>query len=130
MYAQNFGHQTVCLAKAIYYETRAVDLDESRAVGQVILNRTEQPKRFGNTPCEVVTQGNQFPWKNRTDLNEKDAWHRSLTYASELLNSELPDITNGAIYFFRFPDAWFQTMIRQNLIVESARFGLHRFWRE
>ena len=44
----------LCLAVAIYHEARDQTLDGQLAVASVILNRTEEPSRWGATPCAVV----------------------------------------------------------------------------
>ena len=46
----------VCLATAIYYESRSEPLEGQVAVGNVIMNRVASDK-FPNSPCEVVKQG-------------------------------------------------------------------------
>lgn len=53
--------QTKCMAEAVYQEARGEPYKGKLAVGQVIMNRTKNP-RFPNTVCDVIFQKHQFPW--------------------------------------------------------------------
>jgi len=77
-----------CLAVAIYHEARDQSLDGQLAVASVILNRTEEPARWGATPCAVVApvqfsflsaQGGYAP------IEDREAWAIAVEMAREAL---------------------------------------------
>jgi hypothetical protein len=77
-----------CLAVAIYHEARDQALDGQLAVASVILNRTEEPARWGASPCSVVVpvqfsvlsaQGGYPP------IEDREAWAVAVEMAREAL---------------------------------------------
>ena len=48
--------QMSCLAEALYFEARGEPIKGQLAVGEVVLNRVEDP-RYPNSICKVVNQG-------------------------------------------------------------------------
>ncbi|WP_237392318.1 cell wall hydrolase [Aurantiacibacter rhizosphaerae] len=53
------SREMMCLAKAVYFESRGESLDGQLAVARVIVNRAES-QRFPDDYCSVVTQRSQF----------------------------------------------------------------------
>ena len=50
------GKQMSCLAEALYFEARGEPIQGQLAVGEVVLNRVEDP-RYPNSICKVINQG-------------------------------------------------------------------------
>ncbi len=95
-----------CLAKAIYFEARGESLTGQLAVGHVILNRVKHTQ-FPNTICEVIYQTKpncQFSWycDGKPDtIPHSSSAELAQTLAKQLLNNNVPDMTNGALFFKR-----------------------------
>lgn len=76
------------------------------AVANVVMNRLGH-EGFPDTVCEVVTQGSeqgtcQFSWwcDGRSDhVVEEDRYEIAREVARQALNQQLPDRTDGALYF-------------------------------
>jgi spore germination cell wall hydrolase CwlJ-like protein len=98
--------QAQCLALAMYWEAKAEGRAGMRAVGHVVLNRTDD-ERFPDSPCAVVYQGGedrgcQFSWycDGRSDEpTETGNWQTAQALAQELLSGQLPDTTKGSLFF-------------------------------
>ncbi|MCE8021605.1 cell wall hydrolase [Halomonas sp. MCCC 1A11036] len=95
-----------CLARTIYWEAKGVPGRDMESVANVVMNRLAS-EEFPNTICEVVRQGSeqspcQFSWwcDGRPDeVMEGDAYEVAKEVARRALNQELPDHTDGALYF-------------------------------
>lgn len=96
------SREMMCLAQAVYFESRGEPLDGQLAVARVIINRAESDL-FPDDYCSVVTQRSQFsfvrggriPAPNRSS----DAWERAIAIARiahrDLWDSQVDD----ALYF-------------------------------
>ena len=107
----------VCLAEALYFEARGTGKIGRRAVGEVILNRANDPQ-FPSTICGVVDQryngSCQFSYRcngTRT-YNEPQALANANATAYTLLTNRSKDITNGALFFHArsIAPGWFGTL--------------------
>ena len=109
-----------CLAKNIYFEARGERMQGQVAVAHVAINR-KTDKRFPNTICEVVYQGEisnwflteqnrivplinrcQFSWWCDGKSDEpKDmwAWGRAMDVAAGVINDTYKDPTEGALWY-------------------------------
>lgn len=95
-----------CLARSIYWEAKGVPGLDMESVANVVMNRLAS-EEFPNTVCEVVKQGSeqspcQFSWwcDGRPDeVVEDDAYEVAKEVARKALNQQLPDHTDGALYF-------------------------------
>ncbi|PMR76550.1 cell wall hydrolase [Billgrantia endophytica] len=95
-----------CLARTIYWEAKGVADADMEAVANVVMNRLGHAG-FPDTVCAVVTQGSehgpcQFSWwcDGRPDhVVEEDAYAIAREVARKALNQQLPDHTDGALYF-------------------------------
>ena len=95
-----------CLARTIYWEARGEKAASMEAVANVVMNRLGH-KGFPKTICAVVRQGNehgacQFSWwcDGRSDqAKEDEAYATAKEIARRALNLQLPDRTEGALYF-------------------------------
>jgi spore germination cell wall hydrolase CwlJ-like protein len=95
-----------CLARTVYWEAKGEDLAAMEAVANVVMNRLADDG-FPDTICAVVTQGRpegpcQFSWwcdGNPLDAEEPDRYEKTTDVARRALNQELPDRTDGALYF-------------------------------
>lgn len=95
-----------CLARSIYWEAKGVPGLDMESVANVVMNRLAS-EEFPNTICEVVRQGSeqspcQFSWwcdGKPDEVVEDDAYEEAKEVARRALNQELPDRTDGALYF-------------------------------
>lgn len=92
------GRDLLCLAQAIYFESRGEPLAGQLAVARVIINRSESPL-FPDDYCSVVTQKAQFSFVRSgripTPNTRSDAWERATKIARiahrDLWQSEADD---------------------------------------
>ena len=97
-----------CLARTIYWEARGESPASMESVANVVMNRLGHDD-FPNTVCEVVKQGHeqgscQFSWwcDGRSDhAREDESYAIAKEIARRALNLQLPDRTNGALYFHK-----------------------------
>ncbi|MDD0841449.1 cell wall hydrolase [Pseudomonas sp. Gutcm_11s] len=95
-----------CLSRTIYWEAKGGASEEMEAVASVVLNRLGH-EGFPDTVCEVVKQGSekspcQFSWwcDGRSDqVEEESRYTIAKDIARKALNQELPDSTQGALFF-------------------------------
>lgn len=110
-----------CLSRTIYWEAKGGESEDMEAVANVVLNRLGH-EGFPGTVCEVVKQGSekspcQFSWwcDGRSDqVEEEDRYTIAKEIARKALNQQLPDRTNGALFFHdrsASPD-WSKTYIK------------------
>jgi N-acetylmuramoyl-L-alanine amidase len=122
-----------CLALNIYHEARSEPETGQIAVARVTLNRVES-EAFPESICGVVKQGGQrlhrcqFSWwcdGKPDDPKEQQAWKRSLEISRRVLADEVPDPTNGALYYHTdyVSPKW------SNHFKRTARIGRHLFYR-
>jgi N-acetylmuramoyl-L-alanine amidase len=105
------------LALNIYHEARGESLDGQVMVGEVTINRAENPL-FPDTVCGVVYQGRkdtngnmiryqcQFSWycDGKSDkTNDLDAWAKSLLIAAEVLDQDFLGPNDKATHYLN-PD--------------------------
>lgn len=100
----------MCVAVAIYFESRGEPVEGQVAVAHVIRNRIEDP-RYPDNACDVVKQGyywKGFPIRHKCQFsfycdglsdNPKNlqAWEDAL-YIAEL-SGNIPDTTGGATHY-------------------------------
>lgn len=122
------------LACAIYAESRNQGKKGMLAVGNVVINRMNDPA-FPKTVKGVLFQRGQFSYTYRGTFNvrEKESWEQAKMIAHKLLylNSNFPeardatDVTRGATYFKRksIRTHWEKDM---NLVY---RYKEHQFYR-
>lgn len=91
-----------CLALNLFYEANNSSRTDMVAVGHVTLNRVKSNK-FPKTICGVIHQKGQFSWISvaKKTPNSKD-FFESEKIANQLLNNEIVDNTNGALYFYNY----------------------------
>ncbi len=116
-----------CLSRTIYWEAKGGASEDMEAVASVVLNRLSH-KGFPDTVCEVVKQGSekspcQFSWwcDGRSDqVEEENRYTIAKEIARKALNQELPDSTNGALFFHDRSAAqdWSKTYIKTKEIGE------------
>lgn len=121
-----------CLARTIYWEAKGEDVAAMEAVANVVMNRLAA-EPFPDTICGVVTEGKeggpcQFAWwcdGSPDDVEEPDRYAITTDVARRALNQELPDRTDGALFFHGINDTpdWAADY------VETARVGDHVFYR-
>ena len=122
-----------CLALNIYHEARSEPESGQIAVARVTLNRVESGV-FPESICDVVKQGGQkrhrcqFSWwcdGQPDDPTEQKAWQRSLEIGRRVLADEVPDPTDGALYYHTdyVSPKWSRHFER------TTRIGRHLFYR-
>lgn len=122
--ASTFSKEVECLAKNIYFEARGEPVKGQIAVALVTLNRVKD-KRFPKTICEVIYDGCQFSWicDNKSDVlpnNKQTLFIKTL--AKSVLINNIPDFTNGALYFSN-------KAIKRKKGVKTLAIGSHIFYR-
>lgn len=121
-----------CLARSIYWEAKGKDSADMEAVANVVMNRLGH-EGFPDTVCKVVKQGSetkscQFSWwcDGRSDsVQEEVPYAMAKEIARKALNKELPDRTQGALYFHdrTVKPEWARQYIR------TVDIGLFRFYK-
>lgn len=100
--ANNYSEEEInCLALNVYHESRGEDYTGRIAVAYTTMNRVEHDY-FPDSICGVVWEDNQFSWTNdgRSDAaNNQQSWIESLDVAHLVLQNEVDDPTNGALFY-------------------------------
>lgn len=131
-----------CLATNIYHEARGENYVGMVAVGWVTVNRV-QHQRFPNTVCDVVYQARhdhqgvpvkhacQFSWycDGRPDhIQNSRSWNLSMKVARDVLTNSIPDITDGATFYYN-PElaepAW-RNEFQRTAVINSHAFMRYR----
>jgi len=121
----------MCVALAVYFESRGEPEIGQRAVAAVVMNRTRD-RRWPDDPCEVVWQRNdrgcQFSWvciRRSHEPQDMRAWARAQAIAAAAVRGRLEDPTDGAVFFHADSvNPYWSTAFR--LVVQ---YGAHRFYR-
>lgn len=131
-----------CLAKNIYWESKHEPVRGKKAVAQVTLNRTEDP-RFPSDICGVVYQRDkvksrgrmrticQFSWtcmsvKNKSPNNEEE-WADALAVAQKYVldGYNIPELEEALFYHADYVrPRWAKKMVK------IEKIGAHIFYRE
>lgn len=111
---------TVCLALAMYFEGRGEGPVGMVAIGQVVLNRSENA-RWPKDICAIVMQGGPKPlYKCQFSFNcdgksdkpqNRDTWQLSLTLSSAMLEGRVryPALKKATCYYAEWresPPTW------------------------
>jgi spore germination cell wall hydrolase CwlJ-like protein len=96
----HYEDEIKCLAMNIYHEAKGEDYTGKIAVAFTTINRVQHEK-FPSSICKVVWQSGQFSWtKNKGSIDTNDqSWLESLDVAMLVLDNDIEDPTNGALYF-------------------------------
>ena len=90
-----------CLAEAVYFEARGTSETAQEAVAHVVTNRAEAGD-FPGTICGVVNEGCQFSYNcdgKPETMADAESRREAVEIAQEVLAEEVPDPTEGALYF-------------------------------
>ena len=126
--------QMSCLAEALYFEARGEPIKGQLAVGEVVLNRVEDP-RYPNSICKVVNQGTgrrfacQFTYTCDGKLEtvfERDAYAISLKISKILLTTHDRRLTEGSTHYHSnyVNPKWSKNFER------ITKYGRHIFYRQ
>jgi len=126
--------QISCLAEALYFEARGEPIKGQLAVGEVVLNRVEDP-RYPNSICKVVNQGTgrrfacQFTYTCDGKLEtvfERDAYAISLKISKILLTTHDRKLTKGSTHYHSnyVNPKWSKNFER------ITKYGRHIFYRQ
>ena len=133
---ENNQKQINCMAENLYFEGRGEPLLGQIAINNVVMNRVNDPsKRFGNTPCEVISQITfnkkkkkvcQFSWKcegNKKIKNqEKFLALKALSHYTYY--GAFEDVTEGSKFYHAI-----YVNPKWNL-QKVTKIGQHIFYRE
>lgn len=116
----------LCMAIAIFHESRGEIKKAQYAVAEVIHNRTKHPN-YPDNYCGVVKDKGQFSFvKNQRQLRppryELEAWQKSIEVAKDFKQKKT-DITKGAIYFNHVTQG-----VKYKTKVKSVKIGQHVFY--
>lgn len=100
--SDEMSREMMCLAQAVYFESRGEPLDGQLAVARVVINRAESD-RFPDDYCSVVTQRAQFSFVRGGHIPQpnrgSNAWTRARAIA-RIAHRELWDSpADDALYF-------------------------------
>ena len=84
--------EIICVALAVYFESRGESLQGQRAVASVVWNRRDDP-RWPSSSCEVVKQPNQFA--TLFEPTDPHSWQTAVLVAAETENNR----TTPAFFF-------------------------------
>ena len=126
--------QMSCLAEALYFEARGEPIKGQLAVGEVVLNRVEDP-RYPNSICRVVNQGTgrrfacQFTYTCDGKLEtvfERDAHEIALKISKILLTTHDRKLTKGSTHYHSnyVNPKWSKKFER------ITKYGRHIFYRQ
>ena len=126
--------QMSCLAEALYFEARGEPIKGQLAVGEVVLNRVEDP-RYPDSICKVVNQGTgrrfacQFTYTCDGKLEtvfERDAYAISLKISKILLTTHDRKLTKGSTHYHSnyVNPKWSKNFER------ITKYGRHIFYRQ
>ena len=126
--------QMSCLAEALYFEARGEPIKGQLAVGEVVLNRVEDP-RYPDSICKVVNQGTgrrfacQFTYTCDGKLEtvfERDAYAISLKISKILLTTHDRRLTEGSTHYHSnyVNPKWSKNFER------ITKYGRHIFYRQ
>ncbi|MXU66768.1 cell wall hydrolase [Oceanomicrobium pacificus] len=111
-----------CLSEAMYFEAAAFSVKGQQAVGEVIVNRKNDP-RFPNTICGVISEGVgsgrgcQFSYKcdgNPEHYRYKKVKAQTDQTAKAVLSGKTSELAPGALFFHsaRIAPGWFASRPR------------------
>lgn len=105
----------LCLAIAIYAESRGESDQGKIAVANVIVNRAEHSNK---NICKVINQKGQFTWNKRIRVKDHQSFLKCIEIANKTLNREYSDNTKGATFFHatRVKPAWRRKLIKTTKI--------------
>lgn len=123
------ANDTLLLARNIYYEARGESVEGQAAVAQVVLNRLRSPE-FPDSVKDVIFQSSQFSWTigGEPRITDQDAWLKAIGIATLVQIGELPDLTQGAEYFFAPASVPAPPWARRFAFVDEI--GSHKFYRQ
>lgn len=99
----------LCLALAVFHESRGEPIKGQQAVAEVIVNRTESAK-YPTDICAVIKQQGQFSWYNPNislsspppsiykNTQAKESWDQAKDVAQKTLQKPT-NHTKGALFF-------------------------------
>lgn len=129
-----FAHnERMCMAQAIYYESRSDPLPGQKAVAEVVLNRVSS-KHFPNSVCGVVYEGSerstgcQFSFTCDGSLETPaggKAWGRSVRLADYALSGAHKPMTAKSTHYHttQIDPVWSATL------TPTRKIGSHQFYR-
>jgi spore germination cell wall hydrolase CwlJ-like protein len=95
------SRQTLCLAQAIYHESRGEPYAGQVLVAETILNRAH--RSHNGDICETLAVRGQFPWwkhRNRMPVTEEAAFTRSAELAVNVQSGTYVPSAFAVYYFF------------------------------
>lgn len=92
-------NEFLCMALALYHESKGLSPKDMQAVGHVIRNRIGDSK-YPKSVCKVVWQQGQFSWTARPVMAIVPRDKKSWVQAQEVALALGPDCTKGATSFY------------------------------
>jgi spore germination cell wall hydrolase CwlJ-like protein len=118
---------SMCLAKAVYFEARGEPLDGQLAVAKVVLNRANSGI-FPSDICEVVTQRKQFSFVRGGQLPPVDettaTWHTAVAIAHIARSDLAPSLPANVLWYH----ASYVSPPWDRWHTQAARIGAHIFY--
>jgi spore germination cell wall hydrolase CwlJ-like protein len=117
----------ICLAAALYFESRGELKINQLRVAEVIHNRV-QSSRYPDNICDVVLEFKQFTfyWDGKEEIvDDKEAWDIAVIYANESLAwlIDLPEMEKVCHYAHKdITNGWTSAF-------EGTTYGAHTFYK-
>jgi len=126
--AQLDQREMMCVATAIYHESRGEPVSGQTAVAWVIKNRISG-SRYPGTACGVVYQPHQFTdIRSARPIYSSPEWKQAVEVACLVWLGAISDPTGGAMYYYAHNKVdkprWAYYMVR------TVRLYNHTFYRE
>ncbi len=129
----------MCIALAVYFESRGESQAGQLAVAQVIMNRVEH-EAYPDDPCAVVKQGRYWrhiPLRHQCQfsfwcdglperIEDREAWGMAVLNGAVVYWGWLPDYTKGATHYHA---AWVRPQWSSRM-EQTVRVDNHVFYRQ
>lgn len=115
--------ELLCLARAVYFESRGEPLEGQLAVAQAILNRVESG-RYPSSICAVIKQPGQFTFRHGRAVKAGEAWRRAQAIALVAAEGMWHEVVPDAMSFHA---SYVSPGWRDK--VKVAKIGRHIFYR-
>jgi spore germination cell wall hydrolase CwlJ-like protein len=127
-----------CLAHGVFYEAAAEPMSGKIGVANVVLNRRDNTSFPSTTICGTLKEKGQFSyWKNTKKINLDNPKVRiqmedAIMASAQVLAGEVPDNTNGALYFANRSTATDAKWIRQmnKRLIKTVKIANHTFYKQ
>lgn len=110
----------MCMALALYHESRGEPLAGKAGVGYVIMNRVKD-KDFPDSVCEVIRQPHQFGFIGmHLKVKNQKGFNNMIPISQKILTGEIKNPIGNRLYF--------NSYIHLKTKTRPIKIGGHYFW--